>query len=137
MREQQAELSFGGLSVRAGLALRGWPGDHDVSERVLGRNHRDALPHGEREYIGRPIDASVFAIQAAHHAIVAQHQGQLSVLQREGSQHPRGEAPREYSGASNARARPLDPQAHRHRANMTGPRPRGQAHALPMHCTDR
>ena len=121
MREQQAQLAFGGLSVQASLTLRGWPGDHDVPERVLGRNHRKALPHGEREHIGRPIDVSVFAIQAAHHAIVAEHQGQLGILQRECSQHSRGEAPREYSGASNARARPLDPQAHRHRANMAGP----------------
>lgn len=121
MREQQAQLSFGSLSVRTGLASGGWPGDHDVPKRVPGRNHREALPHGEREHIGRPIDASVFAIQAAHDAIVAEHQGQLSVLQREGSQHPRGEAPCENSGASNSRARPLDPQAHRHRANMTGP----------------
>jgi hypothetical protein len=137
VREQQAELALGGLTVRARLAARGRPGDHDVPECVLGRNHREALAHREREDIGRPIDASVLTIQAAHHAIVAEHQGQLGVLQRERNQHPLGEAPRKRGGGSDSRARPLDPQAHRHRANMTSPRLRGQALALPMPCTDR
>ena len=46
----------------------------EVAQRIRDAHERGPFAHRKRQDIGRPVDLAMFAIDAAHHAVVAEQE---------------------------------------------------------------